>query len=165
MTPLPPACFGPEASDAVVTGALRKAPAAAEEIAAAASASTDRPLPVPLALSAAAEEYRRNYREFRKGNARGAKGDTSADALAAATTTKATHRRTASGGASPLQPNCAQLAAAARVGVALQLPTAQPSASQQFDLMAALRGPFARGRDEKKGGSKGARSDTRTGST
>ena len=48
------------------------------------------------------EAYRKAYGQFRKGFARGAKGEVTPEALAASTASKHTHRRTASGGNSPI---------------------------------------------------------------
>ena len=131
------------------------------------TAKGSRPLPVPLALSAAAETYRKNYREFRKGGAKGAKGEVSSEALAASSVraSKAQHRRTSSGGVSlavrALLPQGAlpgspieSPSAAQQPRPAQQQPPAQqpqqmqrsPSEEQpSFDLLAALRGSIASG--------------------
>ena len=89
------ACFGPQSSSAVLKSDLDGQVTFASD-------RDQRPLPVPLALSEAAEAYRKAYGQFRKGFARGAKGEVTPEALAASTASKHTHRRTASGGNSPI---------------------------------------------------------------
>lgn len=112
-----------------------------------------RPLPVPLALSAAAETYRKNYREFRKGGAKGAKGEVSSEALAASSVraSKAQHRRTSSGGVSLAVRALLPQDALPESIMESQPLTTQPQQQQQrtpseeqpsFDLFAALRGAF-----------------------
>ena len=123
------ACFGPQASSAVVPeGEVMHVTLDA--------ALDDRPLPVPLALSEAAEAYRKAYGAFRKGNARGAKGEVSSEALAASTASKHTHRRTSSGGNSPIN-SLRRNALPGALGS--EPPTDAAPPQEGFDLLAGLR--------------------------